>query len=77
MSKILITGGLGFIGSHLVDFLLQENIHEITVIDNLCSESSSRDYMREEVDYYIEDIRDLNSLKIKKKRERWKDLKEN
>ncbi|MFN6963769.1 MAG: NAD-dependent epimerase/dehydratase family protein [Pyrinomonadaceae bacterium] len=32
--KILITGGAGFIGSHLADRLLGEG-HEITVIDNL------------------------------------------
>ena len=32
--KILITGGAGFIGSHLADKLLEEN-NEITVFDNL------------------------------------------
>ena len=32
--KILITGGAGFIGSHLADSLLKEN-HQIVVIDNL------------------------------------------
>lgn len=32
--KILITGGAGFIGSHLADKLLEEN-HQITIFDNL------------------------------------------
>jgi len=32
--KILITGGAGFIGSHLVDALIQER-HRVIVIDNL------------------------------------------
>ncbi len=32
--KILVTGGAGFIGSHLVDRLVEEG-HEITVLDNL------------------------------------------
>ena len=32
--KILITGGAGFVGSHLADKLIAEN-HEITVIDDL------------------------------------------
>jgi UDP-glucose 4-epimerase len=32
--RILITGGAGFIGSHLVDQLIEEQ-HDITVLDNL------------------------------------------
>ena len=34
--KILVTGGCGFIGSHMVDRLLNDG-HEVTVIDNLSS----------------------------------------
>ena len=34
MSNVLVTGGLGFIGSHLVDRLVKDG-HGVCVIDNL------------------------------------------
>ena len=34
MSKFLVTGGAGFIGSHLVDLLVKNN-HKLIIIDNL------------------------------------------
>ena len=37
-NRILITGGAGFIGSHLAELLLQSN-HSVTVIDNLSTGS--------------------------------------
>lgn len=35
MKKTLITGGAGFIGSHLTDLLLSQG-HSVLVVDNLC-----------------------------------------
>lgn len=34
--KILVTGGAGFIGSHLVDYLIEKG-HEVSIIDNFIS----------------------------------------
>lgn len=34
--KVLVTGGAGFIGSHLVDRLIQEG-HQVVVVDNLAT----------------------------------------
>ena len=38
MSYILVTGGLGFIGSHTIVELLQEN-YKIIILDNLVNSS--------------------------------------
>lgn len=65
MTKILVTGGLGFIGSTLVDMLVEKGTYEITVIDSLISDSSSVEYRRPEVRYWIEDIRNLNKEKYR------------
>src|SRR5205085_941766 len=34
-STVLVTGGAGLIGSHIVDLLIAENVREIRVLDNL------------------------------------------
>ena len=57
---MLVTGGLGFVGSNLVNRLYDLG-YSITVIDNLISESSSRDYMIDDVEYWIDDVRNLNT----------------
>jgi UDP-glucose 4-epimerase len=49
-TKILVIGGAGFVGSHLVDQLLLEPVREIVVLDNFVrgSESNLRQAMRDE-----------------------------
>ena len=61
--RILVTGGLGFVGSHLVDTFSEKDSLDITVMDNLCSASSSKSHMRDDVSYWIDDVRNLNSYK--------------
>jgi len=63
--NILVTGGLGFVGSTLVDELLHDD-HTVTVIDNLSSESSSEEYKNQYVEYIIDDIRNIDNLDLPK-----------
>lgn len=51
--KILVTGGAGFIGSHLVDRLVQEG-HEIVVVDNLST--GKRRNLNRAAEFYKLDI---------------------
>ena len=56
--KALITGGAGFIGSHLINKLLSENINPI-VIDNLSTgDISNIDHVIHEIEFIKGDIRD-------------------
>jgi UDP-glucose 4-epimerase len=40
MKKIIITGGAGFIGSHLIEKLIKTEVEEILVIDDLSTGKS-------------------------------------
>lgn len=51
--KILVTGGAGFIGSHVVDRLVQEG-HEVVVLDNLVT--GKRKNINKAVEFYKMDI---------------------
>ncbi len=58
--KAIVTGGLGFIGSHVVDQLI-ENHHDVYVIDNLLTGSLNN--KNPAAHYEIHDILNRNFLK--------------
>lgn len=66
MSKrILITGGAGFVGSHLADGLLQAG-HEVRVLDDLTPQvhaGGRPDYLSHDVELITGDVRDPILLK--------------
>ncbi len=55
MAKILVTGGAGFIGSHVVDRFVKEG-HSVFVVDNLATGSLRN--LNSAAQFYEEDIRD-------------------
>ena len=57
--KVLVTGGAGFIGSHIVDQLLAAG-HQACVIDDLSS--GSRDNLPPEVPLHVVDIVDTAAV---------------
>ena len=65
--RVLVTGGLGFVGSNLVDLLVDKGC-TVTVMDNLCSESSSRSYSNKSATYWIDDVRNLDKSKYSKEK---------
>ena len=63
MSKnILVTGGNGFIGSHIVDRLVNDG-HHVVVVDNKSSGASDKHYINENAIYYNKDISDYNDTR--------------
>lgn len=58
MSKYVVTGGAGFIGSAIVRALLREGAEKVTVIDNLLTgREQNLDEVRRRIDFHRVDIR--------------------
>lgn len=73
MQEILVTGGAGFIGSHLIDHLLKNNNNFVTCLDNF-SDFYDPNSKRENIIKHLnnanftlveEDIRNLDALREK------------
>jgi dTDP-L-rhamnose 4-epimerase len=64
--KVLITGGAGFIGSHLADRLLAEG-HEVRALDNLDRQVHPRgerpEYLDADVELHTGDVRDHDAVR--------------
>jgi dTDP-L-rhamnose 4-epimerase len=66
MSSILITGGAGFIGSHLTDELFRHG-HDVRVLDSLVGQvhgdSKHPSYLSPEAELLIGDVRDRDAVR--------------
>ena len=63
--KVLITGGAGFVGSHLADALLHAG-HEVRIYDNLARQVHPKgmpEYLAREVHFVEGDLRDADPLR--------------
>src|SRR5215472_6003894 len=67
MAKVLVTGGAGFIGSHLVDALVECG-HQVVAFDNLDPAAHPQpaklpSYANAKCNYILGDVRDKNTLR--------------
>ena len=58
--KIVVTGGAGFIGSHVVDSYVQAG-HQVLVIDNLST--GKQEFVNPEADLEVADITEHNKIR--------------
>jgi len=59
MACYLVTGGCGFIGSHLVDHLISKG-HTVQILDNLSS--GKRDNLNKDAELIVGDVRDIKTV---------------
>lgn len=67
MKRVLITGGAGFIGSHLADRLLEAG-HHVRALDNLSPQVHGADrrrpeYLADDVELLVGDVRDASAVR--------------
>jgi len=61
MQRILITGGAGFIGSHVADLLVAKG-HEVAVVDNLST--GRREFVPDAAQFFRYDIKDGKTYEL-------------
>ncbi len=66
-SRVLITGGAGFIGSHLADELIAHG-YAVRALDNLCEQVHGIDarrpaYLDDRVELFVGDVRDARAVR--------------
>jgi len=61
--KILITGGIGFVASHILDLLMEQNVAHVILLDNLIRGSDrniEHHLNNDKVQFVKGDIRDYD-----------------
>jgi UDP-glucose 4-epimerase len=63
MTVCLVTGGAGFIGSHLVETLLERG-HRVRVLDNFCTgDPSNLEHVRDDIEVLEGDLIDVETIR--------------
>ena len=61
MQKVIVTGGAGFIGSNLVDRLVNDG-YKVIVIDNESSECNEQFYYNDKAEYHKLDVENYDAI---------------
>ncbi|MDO8265270.1 MAG: NAD-dependent epimerase/dehydratase family protein, partial [Candidatus Parcubacteria bacterium] len=59
MPKVLVTGGAGFIGSHLTDVLIEKG-YQVVIIDNLSG--GKKENINPKAEFHLLDLRDFDKI---------------